>query len=656
MSPKFSRRQFLTASAVAGYGLIIDARDVVAQAEQSTTPKELPPFFESIAPDHSARGAFSAEPNMTLVDLEYDVLVAGGGMAGVCAAISAARHGAKTLLVQDRSRLGGNASSEVKMHIVGADKHGNRPGWREGGLIEELRLEDAMHNRTWNFEMWDLMLYDKCISEPNLDLLLDSSLYAAKVKNGRIERVMVRCDKTEHLYKIKAPIYIDATGDSRLALEAGADYSVGREDKTAFGESLARENADGLTQGSSILFTAREFDRPMPYTAPAWARKITKRHLHYRGIDQWAYGYWWIELGGAYDTIRDNERLRFELLAVVLGTWNYIKNSGEFPAAANWALQSVGMIPGKRESRRVMGDYVMAQPDLEGAWKIFNDAVAIGGWNMDDHPPSGFDNPEIRPYNSVPLDEPYNIAFGALYSRTIQNLMLAGRNVSASHVGFSSMRVMATCSAIGQAVGTAAALCLEEKVLPRQIREDQARMQRLQQTLLRDDQTIRLMRNEDDNDLARGAKVVASGYIEDAAPEHIINGLVRDMPGEWKNRWAAKMDENGAWIELQWEAPQTISHIQITFDSGFQRQLTLTAHPGHQKHILRGPQPEVVKDYSLITRLPDGRTLQAADVNNNYQRLCRHDIDPVKALALRLHIHATNGAEEARVYEVRCYG
>lgn len=115
------------------------------------------------------------------------------------------------------------------------------------------------------------------------------------------------------------------------------------------------------------------------------------------------------------------------------------------------------------------------------------------------------------------------------------------------------------------------------------------------------------------------------------------------------------MSDNGAWIELLWEKPQTISHIQITFDSGFQRQLTLTAHPGHQSHMLRGPQPEVVKDYSLIARLQDGRTVRLAEVKDNYQRLCRHDVQPVEAVALRLHIQATNGAEEARVYEVRCY-
>lgn len=652
--PTFSRRQFLAASAVSGYSLIVDARDVVAQPHQETTPKELPPFFESIAPEKVKRGT-SAEPNMTLVELEYDILVAGGGMSGVCAALAAARHGAKTLLVQDRSRLGGNASSEIKMHIVGADKHGNRPGWREGGIIEELRLEDAMHNPTWNFEMWDLMLYDKCISEPNLDLLLDSSLYAADVKNDEIQHVMVRCDKSEHLYKIKSHVYIDATGDARLALESGADFRIGREDKVAFGESLGVDDADGLTQGSSILFTAREFDRPMPYKAPSWARTITKTHLKYRGVGQWAYGYWWIELGGMYDNIRDNERLRFELLAVVLGTWNYIKNSGDIPDSANWALESVGMVPGKRESRRVMGDYIMAQPDLEGAWKTFKDGVAIGGWNMDDHPPSGFDNPEIRPYTSVPLPEPYNIALGALYSRNVKNMMMAGRNVSASHVGFTSMRVMATCTAIGQAVGTAAAQCVKHDLLPREIRNDARQLNLLQQELLRDDQSIRLIKNEDKGDLARTAKVSASGHIKDAAPEHVINGSVRDMPGEWRNRWAATVDGNAPWLELAWEKSVKINHVQITFDSGFHRQLTLTAHPGHQKHMLRGPQPEVVKDYTLTAISSSGEKVVLADVKDNYLRLRRHEFESLKVKALRLDFHATNGAKEARVFEVRCY-
>jgi len=656
MSQNLSRRKFITASAmVGGYSVMVDARDLVRPDLHTKAPAHLPSFFESIAPVDAQRSGIAREPNMTRIDLECDVLVAGGGMSGVCAALSAARHGAKVLLVQDRSRLGGNASSEIKMHIVGADCHGSHPGWREGGLIEEMRLEDAMYNPTWNFEMWDLMLYDKCIVEPNLDLLLDSSLYATDVKDGEISCAYVRCDKTEQIYQVKAGIYVDATGDSRLSLEAGADFRRGREEKSEFGESLAQDVEDGLTQGSSILFTAREFDRPMPYKAPSWAQKISKKHLQYRGVGQWAYGYWWIELGGMIDNIRENERLRFELLSVVLGTWDYIKNSGDVPDSENWALESVGMVPGKRESRRIMGDYIMAQPDLEGAWKTFKDGVAIGGWNMDDHPPEGFRKPDQKPYNTVPVPEPYNIALGALYSRNIHNLMMAGRNISNTHVSFSSTRVMATCSAIGQAVGTAAAQCVKKRVSPRELRSNKKRLAALQQALLRDDQSIRSLKNEDPDDLAKQAEVTASSQHDNAAPDHVVNGWVRDMPGKWNNRWAAPMTDDGAWIELEWKTPVSLSHIQITFDSGFQRELTLTAHPHNMSKGIRGPQPEVVKDYTLTARNANGAEMPVASVEGNYLRLRRHSFTGMKVSSIRLNIQSTNGSKEARVYEIRCY-
>src|SRR4029077_9794920 len=158
--------------------------------------------------------------NMRLVELDTDVLVAGGGLAGVCAAIAAARQGSRVVLVQDRSRLGGNSSSEVKMHVVGANQHTGRPGWRESGLIEEFRLDDAVNNPQRSWELWDLLLYDKVVSEPNLTLLVDTVLFAADTKDNRSQNAYARCDKTELLYKITAGLYLDCTGDCRLGLEA----------------------------------------------------------------------------------------------------------------------------------------------------------------------------------------------------------------------------------------------------------------------------------------------------------------------------------------------------------------------------------------------------------------------------------------------------
>src|SRR5690349_19587010 len=182
------------------YSLIVLADEAPAQ----TAPPPPRPDFERIAPANASFAA--AERHMREVVLDCDVLVAGGGLAGVCAAISAARHGARVVLVQDRSRLGGNSSSEVKMHVVGANQHNGRPGWRESGLIEELRLADAANNHHRSWELWDLLLYDKVVSEPNITLLLETAVYAATVKDSRIVEVMARCDKSEHLYRIRPKI------------------------------------------------------------------------------------------------------------------------------------------------------------------------------------------------------------------------------------------------------------------------------------------------------------------------------------------------------------------------------------------------------------------------------------------------------------------
>ncbi len=613
------------------------------------------PEFERIAPAGGVRRALPGEPHMRLVELDTDVLVAGGGMAGLCAAVAAARHGAKVVLAQDRSRLGGNASSEVKMHIVGANSHKSRPGWREGGLLEEFRLEDAVNNPQRCFELWDLLLYDKVVSEPNITLLLESVLFRARTRGGRIEEALVRCDKSEHLYRIKAKIYCDCTGDSRLGLEAGAEMRQGREARSEFNESLAPEKADRETLGSSILFTSRRHEGPMPFSPPKWARKIRKEQLRMRQITSWEYGYWWIEWGGQLDTIRDNERIRFELLRIVMGVWDYIKNSGEHSESANWALDWIGMMPGKRGSRRLVGEHILTQHDLlKGE---FEDAVAIGGWPMDDHPPSGIDREDLPPNTVLRTPEVYNIPLRSLYSKNISNLMMAGRNISASHVAFTSTRVMGTCSVEGQAVGTAAALCVRHGLEPRQLYQQTERLRELQQTLLRDDQSIKNLRNEDPRDLARGARITVSGERGEAKAANILNGWVRDIPGKQINHWAGPVGSEGAWIELGWDRPQTIREVQITFDSGFQRELMLTGSDSANRGIIRAPQPETVRDYRILCRRPrEGQLVEAVAVSGNHQRLRRHRIEAVEAQAVRIQVSATNGDECARVFEVRCYG
>lgn len=652
-SPKpYNRREFLQSSSLLpafSLGVFLGEDEVPETLKEVSNPAANP------SAQKMADFRFEGEPNMELKDLSCDLLVAGGGPSGVCAAIAAARNGAKVILVQNRTRLGGNSSSEVKMHIVGANNHRGRPGWREGGILEELRLDDAANNPQRSWEMWDLLLYDKVTSEENITLFLDTTLYAAEVEDAKIKRVMARCDSTETLYRIESKYFADCTGDGRLAMEAGAGIMWGHEARETFGEPLGWEKVGKETLGSSILFTARDFGKPMPFKAPTWARKIEEKHLRYRPIGSWEYGYWWIEWGGHIDTIKENDLIRHELLAIVTGVWDYIKNSGKFPSSENWAMDWVGMMPGKRESRRIIGDHILTQQDLMGLNGNFEDAVAIGGWGLDEHPPGGFDDTEKPPFVSIKLPEVYDIPLRSLYSKDISNLFMAGRNASCSHVAFSSTRVMATCAVMGQAVGTAAAICSKYDLMPRGLYEDKKRLAELQVQLMRDDQTIKNRKNQDPQDLASKAKISASSSAEGTSANIITNGMVRDEPGVYANRWLGNMGPKGAWVELNWDSPQDISQVHITFDTGFERELTLTAHDGHNSHMIRAAQPETVRDYSIQAQADDGTWKTVASLTDNHQRLCKHQFEAVKTNAIRLLMTATNGSPEARLFEVRCY-
>ncbi len=629
--PPLNRRSWLSAAGGCGYSLCVSAALPASNAP--------PDADHGVGPaTHSA----GAEPHLRLTELTTDFCVAG-------AALAAARHGVRVILMCDRSRLGGNSSSEVKMHVVGANCHKGRSGWREGGLIDKLRLDDAARNPLRCWELWDLLLYDKLVSEPNITVLLDTTLYAATVDAGRIVSVLAPCDRNEVSYRISATMFADCTGDSRLGLEAGAEFRTGREAQVEYRESLAPERADQQTLGSSILFTSRDYDRPVRFTPPVWARKINREQLRFRPTGSWEYGYWWIEWGGERDLIHDGERIRFELLAIVMGVWDYIKNSGDHPSSANWSLDWLGMLPGKRSSRRLLGDYVLTQQDLLSG-VAFADAVAIGGWPLDNHPPGGFDRPDLPPNTVVKPERVYGIPLRTLYSRNVSNLWMAGSNISATHAAFTSTRVMATCACVGQAAGTAAAFCVKSKLTPRALAADSTRVLELRRSLLRDDQTIAAARNDDPLDLARGARMSVSTEEAEGAASKLLDGHVRDIPGEASHKWMGRLNADGAWIELVWPEPVTLHEIRLTFDSGFQRELTLTSSTEINSGILRGPQPETVRDYVLLA---DGEEL--VRVTENHQRLRTHRFAGVELRSLRLWVLATNGSELARVFEIRCY-
>ena len=650
---------------------------------------------------------------MTEHKLQCDVLIAGGGMAGVPCALAAARGGAKVILCQDRPVLGGNASSEIRMHIVGAT--GLRPGVplevenREGGIIEELRLEMAVGNSQRSASMMDLLLYDKCRNEPNLTLMLNTAVIAVDMADGVIRGVTAERVSTEDRFQITAKVFVDCTGDGRMGAEAGAPFRHGREGREEYGESLAAEKPDNKTLGSTLLFQARKYDKPMPFVAPSWVRKFTPEHFKLRpfgkagsdlGLD---YGYWWLEWGGTLDTLKDNEHIRDELLAIMLGVWNHLKNESKADTA-NWALEWFGFLPGKRESRRFLGQHLLTERDLLES-RVFGDAIAFGGWPIDTHPPGGVDSPEEPPCIQNHLPYLYNLPLRCCVSKGPRNLMFVGRNLSATHIAFASTRVMATLALAGQGVGTAAAMAVKEGIAPADIAQNTGLMQRIQQRLLRDDCYLVGIRNTDPADLARKATASASSEQPNGPAANVLTGQTRSVHGHWTektikealasdikprfsgNLWdeVLKHIEKGgsgqaltigppdrcfpgthrwlsdpakglpAWLELRWNEAVSFSEVSVVFDTGQHRHLTLTQAEGYSKSMMWGkPQPETVKDYVL--EIEDGKGWREVHrEKGNYQRHRVHRLPSVTTRALRLRVEGTNGVDHARVFEIRVY-
>ena len=571
--------------------------------------------------------------------------------------------------------LGGNASSEVRMHIVGAN--GGRGKVleveaREGGIMEEIRLTTAVTNPQRSSAMLDLILYDLCRNEPNLKLMLDTRVTGAEVVDGKISRAYAERPSTEDAFNITANVFVDCTGDGQLGAAAGATFRRGREGKDEFGERLAQPAADRFSLGSTILFIAKKHDRPMPYTPPVWARKFTEEDLRLRphasaGVDRGLeYGYWWVEWGGQHDTLKDNPMIRDQLLAIVMGVWDHIKNGGEH-GAENWALDWFGFYPAKRETRRFFGQHILHEGDLMLSTE-FSDAIAYGGWPIDTHPHRGIDAPEEEPCNQIKVPKLFDIPLRACVSRDVGNLMFAGRNISATHIAFASTRVMATCAVMGQGVGTAAAYAVKKGIDPAKLAADTNAMREIQQRLLRDDAYLIGIRNEDLHDIARQAKVTASSWQVGGEPELVLTGQTRSTHGidgapegrtiVGSNRWMSDPAKGVlAWLELCWSAEMEVGEVRLVFDTGLDRILTLSHSDDFVKKMKWGTaQPETVKSYAVEVEV-DGRWTTVAGAENNHQRLVVHRLEKVvRTSRLRLKVIASNGIDHARVCEVRVYG
>ncbi|HEY0307810.1 MAG TPA: FAD-dependent oxidoreductase [Acidobacteriaceae bacterium] len=449
-------------------------------------------------------------------EMVCDLCIVGGGIAGVCAAITAARAGISVVFVQDRPVLGGNASSEVRLWILGATSHmGNNNRWaREGGVMDEILVENLWRNPEGNALVFDSLLLEKVVEEKNITLLLNTAVDGVELgEDDSVRSVSAFCSQNEIRYSIAAPLFCDASGDGIVGFLGGAAFRMGAESREEFGELFAPDEAYGELLGHSLYFYSKDVGRPVRYVAPSFALKDMTEIPRYRDFKASDSGcrLWWLEYGGRKDTIYETEEIKWELWRVAYGVWNYIKNSGKFPEAENLTLEWMGTIPGKRESRRFEGDLMLRQQDLMKQTQ-FEDTVSFGGWAVDLHPSDGVYSEE-SPCVQWHSKGVYQVPFRALYSRNVPNLFLAGRIISATHVAFGSTRTMATCGHNAQAVAMAAAMCAESGLRPKDLLQP-ARMKALQTRLLASGQWMAGVRRDDELDLVRTAEVSASSSLK----------------------------------------------------------------------------------------------------------------------------------------------
>ena len=455
-----------------------------------------------------------------------DVLVIGSGVSGYCAAIQAGREGCETILLEKDEVLGGNSGPNLGVGITGADRYNAYA--TESGIIQELQ-EEAAWVRGFTQLSPGMMPYN--ISRRN-EAVVQSALEAAGVRllkrhfaraplmdGNRISGVVGEDLAAFRTVRIDVRgVVIEGSGDGHIGALAGADCDMGSESRAEFGERSAPAERRSWVQGSSLVALAHKVDRPVEYIPPPdvgpfsprlWHGSIGSFLRHHEGHfgDRELMFLYVTEAGGDMDTIRDDGEIYELLLKQLWSEWDHIKNGPHREEARNWDLVWVSPKAGKRESRRFFGDVILTQTDLESG-RRFEDDIAYGGHDLDDHQCLGAAGSSIFGHSIPPL---YGIPFRSCYSRNIDNLLLAGRLISATHLAHSSTRLMRTGGAIGQALGLAASLCVAHGTTPRDIQD--RHLAQLQRQLMERDGTILCRSLAKPDDLARHATITASSEM-----------------------------------------------------------------------------------------------------------------------------------------------
>lgn len=603
---------------------------------------------------------------------EAELCIIGGGISGICAAVSAARRGIRVVLMHDRPVLGGNASSEIRMHIRGAEG----TGLRETGIVEELALENCYRNPEMNYSIWDSVLYGIVKGEKNVTLLMNCSCMDAVVHDEEIKSVTGWQLTTQEYHTVTAAIFADCSGDSILGPLTGAEYRLGREARDEFQEDIAPEQGDNHTMGMSCLIQARQKNTSVTFKAPKWANHYTKEDFPYRinfsAPQKWTEdNFWWMEIGGLGDPIHDTEKNRDELIKIAYGVWDFIKNGGEVDAK-NWDLEWMGFLPGKRESRRYVGDYILTQNDIRAEGR-FEDMIAYGGWNIDDHHPAGMLTRE-RPTIHHAAPAPYGIPYRCIYSKNIKNLMFAGRNISTTHTALASTRVMATCGQLGQALGNAAALAIQYDRKPKELYPDW--IPTLQKYMMEDGcylpwhikeldfdrEQLTIWHNDGKHmDTEENESICSKGDYGKEIPV-LLDGMERKI-GDTDH---AFVGEKGCSLVLELEKECRVEALRLVFDSDLNRDTWENQAPNIKDypmkcHVFAEEIPvsvpkTIVKSFQVSVQEQEGKAWKSIhEEYENYQRLYYVPIHK-SVKRVKCTFQDTWGFETIRIYAMEPVG
>jgi len=399
----------------------------------------------------------------------FDLVVVGGGIAGTCAAISASRMGLKVALIQDRPVLGGNNSSEIRVHLKGDIDKNYYP--KLGRIVREMDNGDPGNGNPDAQEYGDARKIEIVKAEKNLTLFLNTYVFKAEKEKDRIVAVTGRDIATNQETRFTGTYFSDCTGDGTLGYLAGAAFRMGRESKAETGESLAAEKPDSFTLGTSNLWASLPTDSITTFPATPWALQFSDEyHIDASKADwEWETGF------GNFNTITQAEQIRDHNLRAIYGNWSYLKNSKP-EKYGKQQLAWVAYIGGKRESRRIIGDHILTQMDIQEG-KMYPDGAVTATWTIDLHFPDPvnkkyFEGQEFFAGTKHIRVAPYTIPYRCLYSKNISNLFMAGRNISTTHVAFGSTRVMRTCGMMGEVVGFAAYVANKYHGSPRSVYAD----------------------------------------------------------------------------------------------------------------------------------------------------------------------------------------